>query len=240
VTRYRMSCGSLVCFGIGAAFGLAVLLGVAVPGVGHAGMRKCEDHFLDADDDMRLRAAMLRVLPKSVHLDQVGACRNPRSAYAWISTKKGTSIEGVQQWYEFTCSRKAQPWQCDAPELKQLFNMPSVVDGSAHEIELAFDKEIALDRAVNLANAALRVYGNPDAKLPFCNSQVAEESDWIKFRPRLRMPAGKISIQISADDGKTTQTVWLNDVDVALEFDLAQKDGVEVAPSCWGVEIIVA
>ena len=91
----------------------------------------------------------------------------------------------------------------------------------------------------NLAHAALRIYGNPDAKLSFCNSQAAEESDWIKFRPRLRMPAGKISIQISSD-GKTTQTVWLNDVDVALEFDLAQKDGVEVTPSCWGVEIIVA
>jgi hypothetical protein len=231
---------SLVGIGCGAALTVAVLFGLAAPGVGQAGMRKCEDHFLDADDDMQLRAAALKVLPKSAHLDEVGACRNPRSAYASISTKKGTSIEGVRQWYELTCSRKAQPWKCDPPELKQQFNMQSVVDGSAHEIELAFDKDITLDRAVNLANAALRIYENPDAKLPFCNSQAAEESDWTKFRPHLRMPAATISIQISADSGKTTQTVWLNDVDVAIEFGLEQTLGVEVAPSCWGIEVIVA
>jgi hypothetical protein len=235
-----MTSQSLVGIGCGAALTVAVLCGLTAPRVGQAGMRKCEDHFLDADDDMRLRAAALKALPKSAHLDEVGACRNPRNAYGWISTKKRASIEGVQQWYEVTCSRKAQPWQCDPPVLKQLFNMQSVVDGSAHEIELAFNKEIALDRAVNLANAALRIYGNPDAKPAFCNSQAAEESDWIKFRPHLMMPAGKISIQITADDRKTTQTLWLNDVDVALEFDLAQKAGVEVAPSCWGIEIIVA
>jgi hypothetical protein len=230
---------SLVGLGCGVALTIAVLFGLTAPGVGQAGMRKCEDHFLNTDDDMRLRAAALKVLPKAAHLDDVGACRNPRNAYAWISTTKGTSIGGVQQWYELTCSRKAQPWKCDPPELKQLFNLQSVVDGSAHEIELAFDKDIALDRAVNLANAALRIYENPDAKLPFCNSQAAEESDWTKFRPRLRMPAVKISIQISADSGKTTQTVWLNDVDVAIEFDSEQKLGEKVAPSCWGIEIIV-
>jgi hypothetical protein len=77
----------LAGFGICAAFALVVLLGLAVPEVAQAQMRKCEDHFLDADDDMRLRPAALKVLPKSVHLDAIGACRNSRSADAWISTK---------------------------------------------------------------------------------------------------------------------------------------------------------
>jgi hypothetical protein len=100
-----MSAGSLVWFGIGTAFALAVLFGAAVPKSASAGAFKCENRWLYEGDEMALRVAALKVLPKSTHLEEVAPCRNPDSAHAWISTKKGTSKEGVQQWYEFGQSR---------------------------------------------------------------------------------------------------------------------------------------
>jgi len=136
---------------------LAVLLGVAVPEISQAGMRKCEDHFLDADDDMRLRAAALKVLPKSAHLDEVGASRNPRRADAWISTKRVTSTEQVQQWYELTCSRKAQPWKCDAPEFKESLAMSVKVAGVSHLVELSFGKESSQEARVLLLREQSRL-----------------------------------------------------------------------------------
>jgi hypothetical protein len=231
---------SLVGIGCGAALTVAVLFGLAAPGVGQAGMRKCEDHFLDADDDMQLRAAALKVLPKSAHLDEVGACRNPRSAYASISTKKGTSIEGVRQWYELTCSRKAQPWKCDPPELKQLFHMLTVVDGSSHPIELSFSEGTTLGRARMLFDAALAIYDNPDAKLPFCNGTEPHESDWATFRPRTKVADGTVSVEISQDNERTIQVVWLNGIGVAIDFPLRPDDPTNASASCWGVIIIVA
>jgi hypothetical protein len=91
VTRGRITEGALASFGIGAALAVIVLLSVAVPKAASAGAYKCEENFLDGIDEMQLRAAALKVLPKSVHLDVVGPCRNPDSAHAWISTKISTS-----------------------------------------------------------------------------------------------------------------------------------------------------
>lgn len=67
----------LACLWIGAAFALAVLLAVVVPGIASAGAFKCENWWLYEDDEMRLRAAALKALPKHAHLDEVGPCRNP-------------------------------------------------------------------------------------------------------------------------------------------------------------------
>lgn len=69
-----------------------------------------ENWWLYEDDEMALRVAALKVLPKSVHIDDVAPCRNPHSAHAWISTKRGTSKEGIQQWYELKMPSGA--WQC--------------------------------------------------------------------------------------------------------------------------------
>jgi hypothetical protein len=117
----------LAVFGIGAALALAVPFGVAVPTIASAGAFKCEDRFLDSIDEMQLRTAALEVLPKAADLDELGPCRNPDSAHARISTKKIQTVEGVQQWYEFTCSRHAQPWRCDPPEFKQAISLSMTV-----------------------------------------------------------------------------------------------------------------
>jgi hypothetical protein len=233
-----MTSQSLVGLGCGAALTVAVLFGLTAPRVGHAGMRKCEDHFLDADDDMRLRAAALKALPKSAHLDEVGACRNPRNAYAWISTKKVLSIEGVQQWYEVTCSRKAQPWQCDPAEFKQSFAMSVKVAGVSHLVELSFGKEFSLERARALASRAIEAYLDPTSQLPLCGVSSLEEAYRLRAQSSLSpLPSGEKAIHVSVSN-EAKDSVALDDVNVRIDFrPSADAAGSEAA--CWWQLIVV-
>ena len=234
-----MSAGSWVCFGIGAAFTLSVLLGVAVPAIASAGAYKCENWWLYKDDEMALRAAALKVLPKSVRLDEVGPCRNPRSAHAFISTRKTIAADGASHWWQFNCRRDAWYWHCDSPQSNKAFQTHWVVDGTSHEIDLDFDGEMSLDRALKLADVALKIYQNPSAKLSSCGNGESRVSDWEKYRPS-QMPADKILILIGVDEEKGTQTVLLNDVAVAIEFALRPDEEAGPVASCWAIEIIVA
>jgi hypothetical protein len=218
---------------------LAVLLGVAVPEISQAGMRKCEDHFLDADDDMRLRAAALKVLPKSAHLDEVGASRNPRRADAWISTKKVTSTEQVQQWYELTCSRKAQPWKCDAPEFKESLAMSVKVAGVSHLVELSFGKESSQEGARALASRAIEAYLDPTSQLPSCGVSRLEEAYRLRAQSSLSpLPSGENAIHVSLSN-EAKGSVALDDVDVRIDFrPNADATGFEAA--CWWQLVVVA
>jgi hypothetical protein len=237
MTARKTASGSLACIALGGALAIAVL-GIAVPGVGHAGMLKCEDHSLDADDDMQLRAAALKVLPKSVHLDEVGPCRNPRRASAWISTKKGTSIEGVQQWYEFTCSRKAQPWKCDAPELKQSFAMSVKVAGVSHLVEFGFGKESSLERARLLASRAIEAYLDATSLLPSCGVSDLNESDRLRAQSALSpLPSGEKAIHVSVSN-EANDSVDLDDVEVRIDF-RSGADAASSKPACWWQLIVV-
>jgi len=187
-----MTTRTLTSLGIGAALILAVLLGVGVPGSASAGAYKCEDRFLDDIDEMQLRAAALRVLPKSTHLDAVVPCRNPDSAHARISTKRVASIEGVQQWYEFTCSRESQPWRCDPPEFKQAITYSLKVGGVSRVVALSFGKEFSLSRAQSLSQKALEIYTDPTVRLPECEIGGVKRPDLVDLRNG-ELPASRYS-----------------------------------------------
>jgi hypothetical protein len=233
-----MTSQSLVGLGCGAALTVAVLFGLTAPGVGQAGMRKCEDQFLDADDDMRLRAAALKVLPKSAHVDEVGACRNPRNAYASISTKKGTSIDGVQQWYELTCSRKAQPWICEPAVLKQTFAMIVKVAGVSHLVELSFGKESSVARARVLASRAIEAYLDPTSLLPSCGVRDLDESGRLRAQSSLSpLPSGEDAIHVSVSN-EAKGTVALDDVYIRIDF-RPRADAESSEPACWWQLIVV-
>jgi hypothetical protein len=234
-----MPIGTLASLWIGAALAVAVLLGVGVSGGASAGAYKCEDRFLDDIDEMQLRAAALRVLPKSTHLDAVNPCRNPDSAHARISTKRVASIEGVQQWYELTCLREARSWRCDPPESNKAFQTRLVLEGSSHEVNLAFNGEMSLDRALKLANVALKAY-QPSAALLFCGDKESNQADTKDLWSHSPMPAGKVTIQISADTGSATETVWLTDAGVTMDFAIQPNQEIEPIATCWNVEVIVA
>ena len=234
-----MAVRTLAYLGIGAALAVIVLSGVFAPKVASAGEYKCEDRFLDEVDEMLLRRAALKVLPKSAHLDEVGPCRNPRYARAFISTRKTLAADGASHWWQFSCRRDSWYWQCNLPESNKAFKTHRIVDGTSHDVDLGFDGEISLSRALMLADASLKLYQNPKAKLASCSSRSAE-SDWESFRPQSQMPADEISIRISVNEERTTQTVWLNDVGIAVDFAISSNEEVEPVASCWGIEIIVA
>jgi hypothetical protein len=230
----------LAGLGIGIALAVALLLGVAAPEIAQAGMRKCEDHFLDADDDMRLRAAALKVLPKSVHLDEVGACWNPRNAYAWISTKKGTSIEGVQQWYEFPCSRKAQPWRCDPPEFKQLTTVSLRGGDITQHVTLSFDQQTSLERAKLLAVRALTIYADPTARLPSCLSDDSKDERSLTLHWQYRHPVESDPVHVSVSRNEKIDTASLDDVSVNIGFPVGPEETEVSSGPCWNEFVIVA
>jgi hypothetical protein len=233
-----MAFRTLSYFGIGAAIALAVVLGIAAPGVGHAGMLKCEDHFLEDIDEMQLRAAAIKVLPRSVHIVVTGACRNPGWAYGFIETKKTTTPEGVRQWYELICRRMAQPWQCEPPEFKQLFVIEASIGGVLHPVELSFGKDTSLELARVLAPRAIDVYAESDSRLPSCGVSEPKESDLLRAKHNHQsLPAGKEVVHVSvADDPKLSVT--LDDVDVAIDFKSpGHARGLEAV--CWWDVIVV-
>lgn len=238
--HHRMTLNTLASASFCAVWAGVILFGVAAPGVGHAEMRKCEDHFLDADDEMRLRAAALKVLPKAAHLDEVGACRNPRNAYAWISTKRGTSIEGVQQWYEFPCSRRAQPWQCDAPEFKQLITLSLRAGDVTRQITLSFGQETSLERAKLLAVRALTIYADPTARLPSCLSDDSKDERWLTLHWQYRHPVESDPVHVSVSWNEKIDTVSLEDVSVNIGFPIGPDETAAPSGPCWNEFVIVA
>jgi hypothetical protein len=232
-----MTAGSLACFSVGAAIAVIVLLGVAVPA--SAGAFKCEDRFLDDIDEMQLRAAALKVLPGSTHLDVVGPCRNPDSAHAWISTKKVTSVEGVQQWYEFTCWRKAQLWKCEPPEFKQSISYDVIVNGVRRPVALIFDRDVPLNRAKVAAQKALEVYANPSVWLSQCEIGGIKKPDLVNLRNDPLPPIEKVT-EVRVSHEGLGDAAWLPDVMVKIEFSTPTSAAGDADEMCWSVLIVVA
>jgi hypothetical protein len=227
-----------VCFGAGVVAALAFLLAVAVPQSAFAGAYKCEDRFLNDVDEMLLRAAALRILPKSTHLDSVVPCRNPDSAHARISTKKIISIEGVQQWYEFTCSREEQPWKCDPPEFNQSITFALEVNGVSRLVALSFDEHFSLARAQVLSQKALEIYVNPKLRLPQCELGGVKKPDLVDLRNG-NLPAADAAIDVNVNHEQTAEAVWLRDVDVEIQFPPATNES-NAAELCWNDIIVTA
>ena len=235
-----MAVRTLVYLGIGASIALVVLLGIGVPRVGQAGMLKCEDNWLHDDDEMSLRAAALKVLPKSGHLVVTHTCRNPDSAYGFIETKKNVTNEGVQQWYELTCRRMAQPWKCEPPEFKQLIALSINVAGVSRLVDLSFDKESSLERARILAARAIEVYFDPTSRLPSCGVSNSEEGYLLSAQSsQSPLPSGeKATIRISVSN-ETKNSVTFDDVNVSIDF---RRNGTAAGYEavCWWQLIVVA
>jgi hypothetical protein len=236
MTSREMEVRILVRLGIGAAIAFTFLMGIAVPKGASAGAYKCEDRFLDDIDEMQLRAMALRVVPKEVHLDEVAPCRNPDSAHAWISTKKKRSSEGVQQWYEFTCRRNAQPWICDNPEFRQSVSATVILGSLRHLIALSFDKDISANRARLLGQKALEIYSNPTGPLSECESDVLTKPSSVDFRNGPLPPADKaIDVRVSHED--LSDSVWLPDVSTEIHFSTS-TDAPEA--TCASTVIVLA
>lgn len=236
--KHLMARSSRVCLRIGGATALAFLLGVAVPGVGHAQMLKCENDWLDEYDEMALRAAALKVLPKSVHINVTGACRNPDWARGYIESSKSVTAEGVQQWWQFVCRREARMWKCEPPAFKQLFALSVSVAGVSHPVELSFDKESSLERIRVLASRAIEAYLDPTSLLPSCGVSDPKESYRLRAQSSLGpLPSGENAIHVSvSSDAK--DSVDLDDVGVRIDF-RSSTDGAGFEAVCFWQLVVV-
>lgn len=221
----------------GLVMALFILAEAAGSGVARAQVLKCENDWLHKYDDMALRAAALKVLPKSVHLGAIRACRNPDWAYGFIETRKKLAPEGVEQWYKFTCRREAQIWKCDVPEFKQLFATSVVVSGVAHPIELSFDKESSLERARALASRAIEAYLDPTSLLPACGVSDLNESDRLRAHSSLSPLPNLNAIHITVSS-PAKDSVTLDDVNVSIDF-RPNGTAAEYEAVCWGQLIVV-
>jgi hypothetical protein len=231
VTERGMAVRTSASLWLGAAIALAVLLGVAVPEVASAGECKCEYRFLDEVDEMRLRRAALKVLPKSVQLHEGGAM-SESSLCACVCFDAKDDCPG----WCFALAAVHMPTRF-AGILQSIPN-PLIVDGTSRDVDLNFHGEISLSHALRLADVSLNLYQNPKAKLASCGSRSAE-SDWESSRPQSQMPADKTSIRISVKKERTTETVWLHDVGIAIVFAIRPNEEAEPVASCCGNEIIV-
>jgi hypothetical protein len=211
----------------------------AAPGPSYAGQLKCVTPWLAADDELLLRAAALKVLPKSAHLTVTGACRNPDWAIGFIETQKSVTAEGVQQWWELICRRKAYTWECDPPEFKQSINLSLVAGGATRQITLSFDRQLNLDRARRLAARAIDIYADPASRFPGCKITDHEESEIVDVHRSQSLTSGKDPIQIAVDRDQGMDTVWLNDVFVAIEFPSYENDAAELEAACWNDVVVV-
>ena len=231
--------GLFASVAVGGSLALIVLFAVAGTGVAHAQMFKCENDWLQEYDEMELRAAALKVLPKSVHLGAIRACRNPNWARGFIETPKNITVEGVQQWYEFSCQRDAQFWRCEPPEFKQFIATTVAAGGSTLALELSFDKGTSLERARRLASRAIGIYAEPASRLPACTVKEPKESDFLGAKyNHTPLPTGNNVVHVSVSGDANAESVSLDDVDVDIEFPLnrnaASSEGI-----CWYVVIIV-
>jgi hypothetical protein len=239
MTSRGVTVGTLAGFAIISALIVAVLFGVGVPVSASAGAYKCEDRFLDDIDEMQLRAAALQVLPKSTHLDAVAPCRNPDSAHARISTKKILSIEGVQQWYEFTCSTEAQPWKCAPPEFKQVIPLSMTVGGVSRLVALSFDKEFSFARARTLPQKALEIYADSSVRLPQCDLGVGRRPDLENLRNG-DLPPADTAVDVNVNHEGDVVAVWLRDLQLEIQFPNTTAGANAPDAPCWNMVIVTA
>jgi hypothetical protein len=214
---------------------LAFFAIAAVPGRAIAGTFKCESRSLSPDDEGSLRAKARAVLPKPARIEVLAPCRNPNSAHAWISTRRTTTSEGVQQWWEFSCQRETLIWGCDPPEFKQFYEMQLRVDDQLRDIELNFDKNTPLSEAQSQASKALALYVDPSVRLAECDSGSLKDSEWIKTRERNPLPRNDKSIKVTVSLDAGAHSVMLDDIDVEIRFPV---EGIDRG-ACWAEWVIV-
>ena len=216
---------------------LWVILGV--PGMVVAAELKCASHSLNRDDQSRVTAVARATLPHSVRLFISGMCWNPQNAYAWMETRRSINGQGVQQWWELSCGREQLEWQCDPAKFKQLIKLSLAIDNQLHELELSLDKGTTLERARLLAARALNTYTDPDSRLPGCEIAGPKDRGLVDVHRGNQLPSGGKPIHVSLSRDGLVETVFLDDVSVAIEFP-ANTDDATPQASCWNDVVVVS
>lgn len=208
----------------------------------HAGVLRCSSHFTGFHDRALLRTAMQEAMPPGVSAWGIpDICRNPGSAYAWMSSWARRTPDGVTHWWDFNCHRQRGPWECDSPVQRNLIWVYADVGGILRRLEVRFDDDTGLDRARQLAVHAAQIVQDPaSAPLAACGSGSREEerAQWEKARrAQILQPrdvAVGLSVETAADGG--VDVIW----EPAADFGLRFTDGTATSPPvCWAQWVVV-
>jgi hypothetical protein len=137
------------------------------------------------------------------------------------------SIEGVRQWYEFTCYRNAQPWRCDLPEFKQSISYDLTVKGVRRQVALSFDRDVPLNRARQLAQRALEIYADSSVLLSQCEIGGVKRPELVDLRNG-SLPLSHESTEVRVSHEGLGDSAWLPDVSLSIQFS-AMTDGADNA-----------
>jgi hypothetical protein len=217
-----MTTRTLAGFGIGAAFTLAILLGVAVPGIGRAQILRCEIRTLQPSDERHLVASARASFPPGLEAFVTHPCRNGSSALAGVVTEHVKESNGVLHWWELSCRRDTEDWKCDPAEFKQFVNTTLLIRGRPRQVAISFGKVATLSQVRQLAFDAINLYLDPASRVRPCSIDVIE-SRWAIIRARDKLPGPKQPIHVAAIVDADVSSVMLSDVDV--EIRLSRSDG---------------
>ncbi|MGO9935500.1 MAG: hypothetical protein ACLPV8_27330 [Steroidobacteraceae bacterium] len=196
----------------------------------------CDYPTLLRADEKRLIATARRVLPPHFDPNVSGQCRWADGAFALITTEKVTEDHGVTHWWVSSCSRDERDWACRPAEFQQEMEMRLIIDGIPRSVRLNFDGETSADLATALATAALPIYANPEASLPYCGGIKGQESRWRNFRESHPLPSGSKEIHVTVVWSRESETVWFGDIvlpdDIQIGIDFPIEDGNQSA-RCW-------
>jgi hypothetical protein len=213
---------------------------LGVPGFAGAQELKCAGDSLNREDQSRVEAVARAALPHSVRPFISWMCWNPRNKYASIETSRSITAQGDQQWWELSCQRDELDWQCDPAKLKLLIKLSLAIDNQLHELEVSLGKGMTLERARVLAARALNAYADPDSRLPGCEIAGPKDRGLVDVRRGSLLPSDGKPIHVTLSRDGLIETVFLDDVAVAIEF-AADSDGVATAkPSCWNDVVVVS
>jgi hypothetical protein len=233
-----MTTRTLVGFGIGAAFALPVLLGVAVPGVGHAQILKCEFRILQPNDERRLVASARSSFPPGLEAFVTHPCRNGGSALAGVVTEHVKESNGVLHWWELSCRRDTEDWKCDPAEFKQFVNTMLLIRGRPRQVAIGFGKVATLSQVRQLSFDAINLYLDPASHVRSCSIDVIE-SLWAIIRARDKLPGPKKPVHIAVSVDADANSVMLSDINVEIRLPRSNGPASNPTTACFNEFVVV-
>jgi hypothetical protein len=238
MARREMVAASLVCYGIGAALAVTILLGVAAPGIAQAQMYKCDFRILQPNDERRLVTSASSSLPADLEMFVTHPCRNGTSAHAGIITEHVKESNGVLHWWGLTCSRDAEDWTCDPAEFKQFINTPLLIRGRPRQVAISFGKDTTLSQARQLSLQAISLYVDPASIVRSCSPDVIEFR-WTVVRTKDKLPPPKKPIHVEVRMEVDANSVMLSDINVEIRLPHSNGNVGNPTAACFNEFVVI-
>jgi hypothetical protein len=219
---------------------IALIALLGAPAISLADAGPCDTQNLNRDDQSRLQAAARATLPRSARLVISGVCVNSRDAHALVATAKSLAANGAEQWREVLCRREELDWQCDPMEFKQRIKLSLAVGNQSHAVEVIFGKDTTPTRATALAAQALNIYVDPASRLPGCAITGAKDRALVDGRRGGELPQGVAPIHVTLSRDGVIESIFLDDVAVAIEFPADADEVTKPQAACWNDVVLVS